>query len=412
MSQASLSPEYYAALEQLQQGFDYYKDKSIEEQKHALDALPTTIPDTHTVNEVKLDDKFVIKSKEYIENGLKKYEDVLDENWKCLDNGLTGEWIRLKSCKDSESVILYFFGGAFYMGCAKQARSMTCEIAEKTELPVFTFDYRLNPQYEFPSQICDAVAAYLYLINPGPDSEFKPIDPKKIIFAGSSAGGGLAMGTALFIRDVGLPLPAGIVSPWVDLTASMPSYWEPEMDKTDHIPKLLVCPDLGPPCPMSIEYLERAKIVSERIKQKKPNVVGHPSFTKFPRLRLYCANEALAIPYVSPMLAESLGNLPPILVQVGGGDRLRDSVVLLSIRASDPTKYQIPKYATTNFENSPFKKPTEVTLELYDDACHCFQKTLNAMAINPNCEIREFDEKFMECLKWENIGVIPDVKDA
>ncbi|CAG8748991.1 15874_t:CDS:2, partial [Dentiscutata heterogama] len=152
----------------------------------------------------------------------------------------------------------------------------------------------------------------------------------------------------------------------------------------------------------------------------------------------------LAIPYVSPMLAESLGNLPPILMQVGGGDRLRDAGVLLSFRASDPSKYQIPKYATTNFENSPFKKPTEVTLEVYDEACHCVQfmpfekiayfsmqravdfikhhtldknikdtpnpvqPTINAISISPNCEIRELDAKYMECLKWENAGVLPD----
>ncbi|CAG8519460.1 6873_t:CDS:2, partial [Scutellospora calospora] len=366
-------------------------------------------------------------------NGLKIYEDVLDENWKYYDEGgLCGEWVRTKDCKDKGNVILYFFGGGYYMGCSKQARSLT------------SFDYRLGPKYQFPAQLCDAVAAYLYLINPGPDSGFEPIDPKKIIFAGSSAGGGLAMGTAVFIRDVGLPSPAGIVlwSPWVDLTSSMPSFWNHDMDKTDHVPRKLIFPKLGPPCPMSIEYLERVKIVSERIKQKKPKVVGHSSFTKFPRIRMYCANEALAIPYVSPMLAESLGNLPPILMQVGGGDRLRDAGVLLSFRASDPCKYQVPKFATENFENSPFKKPTEVTLEVYDEACHCFmpfekiaqfsmqravdfikyhtlekdgsnsvQTTINAIAISPDCEIRELDEEYKDCLKYENIGALLDEEE-
>ena len=84
------------------------------------------------------------------------------------------------------------------------------------------------------------------------------------------------------------------------------------MDKSDMLPGRLCLPALGPPGPMSIEYLKRVKILSEKIKQKKPKVVGHPSFTKIPRIRLLCANEALAIPYISPMLAESLGNLPPI----------------------------------------------------------------------------------------------------
>ncbi|CAG8657171.1 9353_t:CDS:2, partial [Funneliformis mosseae] len=168
---------------------------------------------------------------------------------------------------------------------------------------------------------------------------------------------------------------------------------------------------------------------------------------------LLCANEALAIPYISPMLAESLGNLPPIFCQAGGEERLRDSIVLFAFKASDPSKYQVPKYATENFANSPFKKPTKVTLEVYDEAFHCFffvpvekitqfslnraydfiklnatvdvnipngsendatyenGKTLNAVAINPNCEVRELDGKYLECLKFENVGVLPDVNE-
>ncbi|CAG8632394.1 23242_t:CDS:2, partial [Cetraspora pellucida] len=89
--------------------------------------------------------------------------------------------------------------------------------------------------------------------------------------------------------------------------------------------------------------------------------------------------------------------------------------------------------------------PTEVTLEVYEEACHCFQnlmlpekitqlsikhscdfiknctlnesipnkadpKVINTMAITPNCEVKELDEKFLECLKWENIGVVPELE--
>ena len=72
-------------------------------------------------------------------------------------------------------------------------------------------DYHLVPKHQFPAQLCDALAAYFYLTNPGPEAGFEPIDPKRIVFVGSSAGGGLAVGTALFLRDAGLPLPSGIV---------------------------------------------------------------------------------------------------------------------------------------------------------------------------------------------------------
>ncbi|CAG8685441.1 6672_t:CDS:2 [Dentiscutata erythropus] len=89
--------------------------------------------------------------------------------------------------------------------------------------------------------------------------------------------------------------------------------------------------------------------------------------------------------------------------------------------ASNPSKFQFPKYATMNFTNSPFKKPTKVMLEVYNEtnvsiirSCDFIKNILNknipdeadsksfqgihknitAIAINPNCKIRELDENF------------------
>jgi epsilon-lactone hydrolase len=47
-------------------------------------------------------------------------------------------------------------------------------------------------------------------------------EPSKIIVAGDSAGGGLAVSTAIALRDRHLPMCAGIaaLSPWADLTCS------------------------------------------------------------------------------------------------------------------------------------------------------------------------------------------------
>ncbi|RIB10865.1 Alpha/Beta hydrolase protein [Gigaspora rosea] len=418
MSQYSLSSQYYEKLKQIQKKIETNKDKSLEEVRKSLELTPITIPDNCFVEEVKLDEKYVIKSKEYLVDKLKTYEDVTDEKWQCLNNGgLYGEWIKIKDKKDTGKVVLYMFDGGYYMGSAKVSRNFTCKIAENAECSVLAINYHLSPEHQFPVPLCDALAAYLYLTDPGPEAGFRPFNPKQIIFSGSSAGGGLAVATALFLCDIGLPLPAGLVlwSPWVDVTSSMPSYWKPEMDKTDWVVGALNTRKLGPSS------------------------------------MLYCENEALAIPYISPMLAENLGNLPPILCQVGGGERFLDSNILFCFRASDPSKFQLPKYATTNFINSPFKEPTEVILEVYDGTCHCFQKMIpdkisqfsiirscdfiknhtlkentpdeaanksfqeiskiiTTIAINPNCEIRELDEKYLQCLNWENIGVVPELE--
>ncbi|CAG8496409.1 8900_t:CDS:2, partial [Racocetra fulgida] len=100
---------------------------------------------------------------------------------------------------------------------------------------------------------------------------------------------------------------------------------------------------------------------------------------------------------------------------------------------SDPSKFQLPKYATTNFANSPFKESTEfvpdkITQFSIERSCDfiknytlnentpnkaedkSFPKAINAIAITPNCDVKELDEKFLECLKWETIGVVPDLE--
>ena len=55
---------------------------------------------------------------------------------------------------------------------------------------VLAVDYRLAPDSPFPAAIHDALAAYLYLIDPPADSGVAPVDPKNIVIMGDSAGGG------------------------------------------------------------------------------------------------------------------------------------------------------------------------------------------------------------------------------
>ncbi|CAG8712663.1 13811_t:CDS:2, partial [Dentiscutata heterogama] len=155
-----------------------------------------------------------------------------------------------------------------------------------------------------------------------------------------------------------------------------------------------------------------------------------------------------------PMLAESLGNLPPILCQIGD-EKFRDETILISYKAASPREYQLPSYATKNFEKSPFKNPTKVILEVYDDMPHswhvlsfskpskiAFERcgdfikrvtsiednntsiidlvkedvvspstsispSFIAMRVSANGEIRELNETDRDCLKWDKIGIVP-----
>ncbi|CAG8765556.1 7569_t:CDS:2 [Gigaspora margarita] len=409
------------------------------------------VPSNIVIKEVILDERYRQKSRPYLEKVLEQYEDVLDEKWKESSDGLHGEWVYTKEesqKNEMDKVVLHFHAGAYFLGSAKSSRKFTSKYAEYAKARVFSIDYRLSPQNQFPAALCDSIAAYLYLIYPGSDAGFEPINPKKIVFAGESAGGGLTFATLLFLRDAGLPLPGGAfgLSPWVDLTHSMPSFWDAEVDKADFIPKLLGFHKTSP----DEEFIANAKALSDKISLKKPTIVGHPSFTEVPRVQLYCANEALAIPYISPMLAESLGDLPPILCQVGGLERFRDEAVLFGHKASSPHEYQLPSYAAKNFEKSSFKNPTKVVLEVYDDMVHIwplltsskpsqvaferFGKFVNcvtsidgenisinnlkegivapsssfiAMRVGTKGEIRELNETDRDCLKWDKIGIVP-----
>ena len=81
---------------------------------------------------------------------------------------------------ESEITILYFHGGGFILGGLESHHSICAEIADRCGYRLVAVDYRLAPEYTWPTQIEDAVDAFLAL------------DRGKTIVAGDSAGGLLA----------------------------------------------------------------------------------------------------------------------------------------------------------------------------------------------------------------------------
>jgi acetyl esterase/lipase len=114
---------------------------------------------------------------------------------------------------EQRHVVLYFHGGVYVLGDAASAAGLAAQIGQRIRAKVISVDYRLAPEHPYPAAVDDALAAYEALLGGG-------TDPSDIVFAGESAGGGLAVATMVNARDHGLPGPAAayLMSPYADLT--------------------------------------------------------------------------------------------------------------------------------------------------------------------------------------------------
>lgn len=152
----------------------------------------------------------------------------IDVDYKYPDH-LVAERIELKNFemeklvwKESKSnwVILQLHGGGYIGAMRRHYKRMAGLYSEVGHgATVLTVDYRVAPEHVFPAALEDAMEAYEWLLEHGYHED-------QIIFAGDSAGGGLAMALCHTLKSRWRRLPAGIVamSPWADLTTSGSSY--------------------------------------------------------------------------------------------------------------------------------------------------------------------------------------------
>lgn len=133
---------------------------------------------------------------------------------------LRGEWIEpaAPSHAAHRRRILYLHGGGYFSMSARTHRAITSRLAAWSDASLFALDYRLAPEHRFPAALEDAVAAFRWLVAAG-------TPPARIVVAGDSAGGGLALATLAALRDAQQPRAGGAVlfSPWTDLAGSGPS---------------------------------------------------------------------------------------------------------------------------------------------------------------------------------------------
>ena len=128
-------------------------------------------------------------------------------------NSFKGSWFAGKNI-EPQVTLLYLHGGgySFYpQSYANFIALITLAAKSKT----LALDYRLSPEYGFPSQLEDALNAYHWLLDSG-------VSTDDLVVAGDSAGGNLTLALLLRVRESNLPLPslAVALSPAIDFQSN------------------------------------------------------------------------------------------------------------------------------------------------------------------------------------------------
>lgn len=220
------------------------------------------------------------------------------------------EWVwdrKLSGPEDTTGgAILYFHGGGFVFGGLHSHRRLVARIARAAGMPLLAVDYRQLPKAHVTESLEDAVLAYQHLLDAGFDSS-------RIVFAGDSAGGGLAFTTALTARDQMMPMPGAIaaIAPWADYD----------------------------PARRRVHRNDRTDALLSAFTLSMPALMGF-------------AREGTLDPLWSPVNHDFSG-MPPVFIQVGSTEVLFDDAEVLAQRCQEAG---VP-----------------CTLQIWDRAIHVFQ---------------------------------------
>lgn len=104
---------------------------------------------------------------------------------------------------DKLPVLMYFHGGGFTIGSVATHDALCRHLSHLAHCAVISVDYRLAPEHKFPVASNDAWDALQWLATQAPALG---LDGSRLAVGGDSAGGTLAIVSAIEARDAGLPL--------------------------------------------------------------------------------------------------------------------------------------------------------------------------------------------------------------
>ena len=122
-------------------------------------------------------------------------------------------------------ILVYYHGGGWVIGSAEVYDATPRALVNLAGCVVVSVNYRLAPEHKFPAAHDDAAAAYEWVLK---NAASLSGDPRRVAVGGESAGGNLAVATAMAARDRKWPPPSSVMAvyPIASGDTSSPSYRE------------------------------------------------------------------------------------------------------------------------------------------------------------------------------------------
>ena len=105
---------------------------------------------------------------------------------------------RPKQRRDRSPGLYWIHGGGMVLGDVGMDDASCVAIASDLDVVVASVDYRLAPEFPYPTPLEDCYCALVWFFE---QAEALDVDTARIAVGGASAGGGLAAGLALLARD-------------------------------------------------------------------------------------------------------------------------------------------------------------------------------------------------------------------
>ncbi|MGD9812286.1 MAG: alpha/beta hydrolase [Sphingobium sp.] len=238
--------------------------------------------------------------------------------------------------------MLWLHGGGYVMGDLDGEDLVCARMAHSTGAVVVSVDYRLAPEHPYPAPLHDCYAAYTWLLA---ESEALGVNRDWVILGGTSAGGGIAAGLCLFLRDRGelMPRLQVLAAPGID------------------------------------------DLTSERLNDARADAPPVGRNLLFNSWHWYLGGDAdrsIVPAYASAARANNLSGMPPTYISVGSLDPMLDE--------------------DFNYARRLIDHGVKVELHVYPGGCHGFESFAPMAALSQRClnEREDVVRRLFASLGW------------